>query len=275
MRWLSGVVLAGTLLSVACAVQSPSSPSPGGGGGPLPTPTPMPTPMPTPAPTPIPTRFEETFATTPLGGQPADFVDERTEVDQASPSAYPWLYAGEWKVVDATGSVTGPAFQQAQEAQQPYLTFQRFTGGVFGMTDGMLPPHYRAQITQQPIASPYNLPPTGDQGVQFFYRDPTHYVEVVTTPSALQLWVCDGGVPESSEGWTQVWEMPLTTNPGDARRIGAEVDTLTHTFTVLYNGAPQYTATLPQVDESAPHGLALRSTGNIVNFSDLVLEWLK
>ncbi|HEY9899900.1 MAG TPA: hypothetical protein V6D00_12010 [Pantanalinema sp.] len=267
-RWCSAPALT---FAISCMIgcASPSSPPPGGGGGAI---------QPTPAPTSAPARLVTLdFEQAPLGAiQPGlHFVDvgaERLARGEQLPS---WLYVGSWEVADVdTPTLKSRVLRQTKVQDRPAVTFVRYKGEFAGGPDGQMPARYRMEVTQQPVRSPYNLPPTGDQAIQPYYLDANHYVEVVTTPKELQLWVCDGGLPDSAQGWTKVWSEALSTRPYDKRRIGAVVDTRKRTFQVLYDGAPKAEATLDLIDPARKATVALRAIGNEVNFDDVVLEQL-
>ncbi|MNX66572.1 hypothetical protein D3C86_976720 [compost metagenome] len=186
-----------------------------------------------------------------------------------------WLYVGTWEVADVdTPTLKSRVLRQTKVQERPPVTFVRYRGAFAGGEDGKMPARYRMEVTQQPVRSPYNLPPTGDQAVQPYYLDANHYVEVVTTPRELQLWVCDGGTPDSSAGWTKIWSEALATRPYDTRRIGAIVDVPRRNFQLLYDGAPKAEATLDFIDPSRKAMVALRAIGNEVNFDDFKLEQL-
>lgn len=268
IRWWPAPALACVIIGmIGCA--SPSAAPPGGGGGAQ---------QATPAPTPTPARLIKLdFAEAPLGpiGAGFQFVDVGAETLAKGERLPSWLYVGTWEVADVdTPGLKGRVLRQTKVQERPPITLVRYRGAFGGGEDGQMPPRYRMEVTQQPVRSPYNLPPTGDQAVQPYYLDANHYVEVVTTPRELQLWVCDGGTPDSAQGWTKVWSEALSTRPYDTRRIGAVVDTKKRTFQLLYDGQPKAEATLDFIDPSRKAMVALRAIGNEVNFDDFTLEQL-
>lgn len=267
MRALSWTALVATSILLGCQ----SAPSgPGGGGGPQAAATPSPTPVPQ-------ALFRETFDQMAPGALPADapFVDVREELVAQGQTPPVWLYSGGWEIADVdTAQLKGRVLRQTKVQERPPIALLRYRGTFYGQADGVMPDRYRMEVTQQPIRSPYNLPPTGDQGVQPYYLDANHYVEVVTTPNQLQLWVCDGGAPDSSAGWTKVWSEDLGTRPGDLRRVGAIVDVKARRFTLLYDGQRKAEATVDLIDPSRKAYVALRAIGNEVNFDDFELERL-
>lgn len=266
-RWPAPIL--GCLIGCIIGCAAPSSIPPGGGGGKQ---------QPTPAPTPTPARLVKLdFSNAPLGpiGADSPFVDVGAEMLAKGERLPTWLYVGTWEVADVdTPALKGRVLRQTKVQERPPLTLVRYRGAFAGGEDGKMPSRYRMEVTQQPIRSPYNLPPTGDQAIQPYYLDANHYVEVVTTPRELQLWVCDGGTPDSAQGWTKVWSEALSTRPFDTRRIGGVVDTRKRTFQLLYDGQPKAEATLDLIDPARKAMVALRAIGNEVNFDDVTLEHL-
>lgn len=273
--WPLGLVTLSWL--VGCSV-SPSSPgdgtgSGGGGAGSAPY-TASPKPAATPTPSDRYTLNFDDWQPGPLRSD-APFVDVYDELQAEGIAPPSWLFKGNWEVADvSTPQLTSRVLRQTKVQQRPPITLLRFRGNFYGQPNGLMPDHYRMEVTQQPIRSPYNLPPTGDQGVQCYYLDMNHYAEVVTTPSQIQLWTCNGGQPDSSEGWDKVWSQDLGTKPGDTRRVGAIVDVKRRHFTVLYNGQPIADAALDLIDPTKPHYVSLRAIGNEVNFDDFELQRL-
>lgn len=266
-NWTVGLVAMGVLLG--CTPAPTGSPGGGGGGGPQAA-----APSPTPAPQ---AKVRHDFEQMALGrlGADAPFVDVFDELVASGQTPPTWLYSGGWEIRDVdTAQLKGRVLAQTKVQERPPITLLRYRGTFYGQDDGVMPAKYRMEVTQQPINSPYNLPPTGDQGVQPYYLDANHYVEVVTTPNQLQLWVCDGGVPDSSAGWTKLWEQNLGTQPGDIRRVGAIVDVKAKKFTLLYDGERLAEATVDLIDPNRPHYVAIRAIGNEVNFDDFELERL-
>jgi hypothetical protein len=209
-----------------------------------------------------------------LGSLPADWIGVRAEMQARGETLPAWLYDGTWEVARVDRPpLQGQVLRQTQTRPEPWVSLVRYRGGFFG-PDGKLPMHYRFEVTQQPVSSPYNLPPTGDQGVQPYYLDADHYLEVVNTPGELRVWVCDGGQPMSARGWKMLFTRSLPTRPGDARRVGGIVDVARRTFVLYYDGKPLTTLQVPDIDPTRPHFMALRSLGNEVNFDDLEVEKL-
>jgi hypothetical protein len=194
---------------------------------------------------------------------PADWVDVSTEH-----SVPPWVYRGSWGVEpDETGNAV---LMHRDIRQQPAVSFLRYRGSAWHTTNGEVPLRYRAEMTMRSLESPHNYPPTGDQGVQFFYRSPSDYLEVIIKPWAIEVWEARGGVPQNGAGWYKLWERPLQTGAGDKRRIGAIVDREQLTMTALLDGEELATVRSESLREG-PAWLALRGIGNVVSFDDIEL----
>ena len=257
----AGWGLMASSLLVAC-VNVPGTP--GGGGGPTPG-----TPTPSPGVTQDSRVLRLDFENAPLGKLPADWVSVSAEMRSQGKTPPTWLFDGTWEVASINRPpIQSKALRQTEQKPEPWVSLVRYRGTHFG-PDGQLPKRYRFEVSQQPIASPYNLPPTGDQGVPLYYLDATHYLEVVNTPRELQVWYSDGAEPMSGRGWKRLYNRSMTTNPGDVRRVGGIVDVTNKTFVLLVDGKPETTLQVPDLDASKPHGMALRSIGNEVNFDDL------
>lgn len=209
-----------------------------------------------------------------VGTLPADWIGVRAEMAARGQTPPSWLYDGTWEVASVNRPpLTSKVLRQTQTRPEPWVSLVRYRGDYFG-PDGKLPMRYRFEVTQQPISSPYNLPPTGDQGVQPYYLDADHYLEVVNTPGELRVWVCDGGQPMNARGWKMLFTRSMTTRPGDARRVGGIVDVARRTFELTYDGKSITTVQVPLMDPARPPHMALRSLGNEVNFDDLEVEKL-
>jgi hypothetical protein len=209
-----------------------------------------------------------------LGTLPAEWVGVRAEMVAQGKTPPAWLYDGTWEVASVNRPpLQGKVLRQTQKMPEPWVSFVRYRGTQFG-PNGQLPMRYRFEVSQQPIASPYNLPPTGDQGVQPYYLDADHYLEVVNTPRELQVWYCDGGQPMNGRGWKRLFNRSMATQPGDVRRVGGIVDVANKSFVLMVNGKVEATMQVPDLDPSRPHFMALRSIGNEVNFDDVEVEKL-
>ncbi|MDB5101841.1 MAG: mycodextranase [Cyanobacteria bacterium RYN_339] len=230
--------------------------------------TPMPTPVPVGTPTPLPTPLPpatgsllETFEGVPLGSAPSTFVDPLDEG-----FAFSWMPRVRWHVENQGGS---KQFLHDGLNTQAVLSFRRYRGTAFG-ANGVLPARYFAQVAVTPLKT-LTLPPTGDQGTQVYYLNPTHYVEVLIKPTLFEVWQCNNGQPFSSAGWSRLYFTSSTTASGQRRVLGATVNTGTHQLTAFLDGVQKTTLTAALI-QATPHWLALRGTGNVVAHDDLRIE---
>jgi hypothetical protein len=226
-------------------------------------PTPSASPMALPTPTPSP-GLHEGFEDTAVGSVPADFVDVATE--EAAPA---WVYQGNWKV--AADEKGNHVLLHDDVREQPAVSFMRYRGAALGKPNGAMPASYYAEVAMRPIRSPINYPPTGDQGVQFYFLAYNQYLEVVVKPDMLEIWECNGGEPKTAKGWKRLWNQSLATKAGDVRHVGALVDTKAASFTAYLDGKPQGSVQSELLGPK-PAYLALRGIGNVVSFDDLVVE---
>lgn len=183
-----------------------------------------------------------------------------------------WLVTGNWFLVPSLPGFAGGVYHQEETGSYPHVSIRRYAGDVFG-PDGNLPNHYRVHVAVQAFEMPTWNPPLGENGVLVYYQDPTHYVELVIANGHVAVWEANGGSPTSGTGWDDHHYTGVTTLPGDIRRVAAEIDTRSHAFTYWVEGVEAATLTLPFLS-SAPHGVALRSLGNQINFGDLQIEAL-
>lgn len=224
--------------------------------------------------TPSPRLLKLDFEKEPTGRLPSDWIGVRAEMQAKGLTPPSWLYDGTWEVATVDRPpLRGKVLRQTEKQREPWVSLVRYRGAHFA-PNGQLPMRYRFEVTQQPIDSPYNMPPTGDQGVQPYYLDADHYLEVVNTPGDLRVWYCDGGQPMNGRGWKMLFNRALSTGPGDARRVGGIVDVSKKTFELFYDGKPLATIQVPDIDPARPHYMALRSIGNEVNFDDVEVEKL-
>jgi hypothetical protein len=189
-----------------------------------------------------------------LGSSPPDFIDPNDEG-----YSFPWMPRVTWKIVSLNAS---KQFEHDGLSSQGNLSFRRYKGTALGTANGALPDRYLAELDVTPIDS-VNYAPTGDQGTQVYYLDPTHYVEVLIKPTMFEVWQCDGGVPFTSTGWTRLYFSDATTAANQTRHLGAEIDCTTHTLKAFFEGQLMTTLTIPMLT-TQPHFLALRGTGNVV-----------
>lgn len=245
----------------------------GASGTPAPTPAPTatptsgptPTPGPVATPTPVPPASTgsllETFEAVPAGSAPSTFVDPLDEG-----FAFSWMPRVRWHVESLNGSK-----QFIHDGLNPkaYLSFRRYRGTAFG-ANGSLPQRYFAQVAVTPLKS-QTLAPTGDQGTQVYYLDPTHYLEVLIKPTLFEVWQCNAGAPFTSAGWTRLYFANVNTAANQTRQLGATVNTGTHQLTAFLDGV-QKTTVSSALLTSQTHFLALRGTGNVVAHDNLRIE---
>jgi hypothetical protein len=149
------------------------------------------------------------------------------------------------------------------------LSFRRYKGTGLGTANGALPAKYKAELDVTPIKS-YSYAPTGDQGTQVYYVDPTHYFEVLIKPNNFEVWACDNAAPFQSVGWYRLYATPVDTAANQTRHLGAEIDTNAHTLKAYLDGQLMTTLdantsdVLTRLLTNVPHYFAMRGTGNIV-----------
>jgi hypothetical protein len=238
------------------ATAVPGTPPP-----PVPTPTPGPVATPTPPPPPPTGSLLETFEGVPVGTAPSTFVDPLDEG-----FFFTWMPRVRWHVEVLNGS---KQFIHDGLNARALLSFRRYRGTAFG-ANGVMPQRYFAQVAVTPIKS-QTLAPTGDQGTQVYYLDPTHYLEVLIKPTMFEVWQCNGGQPFTSLGWTRLFFTPTTTAANQTRTLGATVDTAAHQLTAFLDGVQKSTVTSTLLT-SQTHWLALRGTGNVVAHDNLRIE---
>ncbi|MEB3327722.1 MAG: discoidin domain-containing protein [Candidatus Sericytochromatia bacterium] len=229
---------------------------------PSPTPSPASTPAPTATPPRVTAPWLRHFEGDALGSDPVDFVDPRSEG-----FAFDWMPAVRWRVVDHAGS---RQYLHDGLANLAYLSFRRYRGGAFGTSDGRLPARYFTELDVTPLRS-YTYSPTGDQGTQVYYLDPTNYVEVLIKPTWYEVWVATNAPPFQSRGWSRLFASPVTTAAGQRRRLGAGVDCTTGQLEVFLEGTRVATLGVGMLTDR-PHWLALRGAGNIVAHDNIRVE---
>jgi hypothetical protein len=236
-----------------------------GGSTPAASPTPTPTPTPTATPTPAPSttsgRYVNNFEGVALGAEPSDFIDPRDEG-----YSYEWLVDAPWRIASHNGS---KQFMHDGLSNYANLSFRRYKGNAFG-ANGVMPTRYFTEVEVTPIKS-YTYNPTGDQGTQQYYLNPTNYVELVIKPNLFEAWVANNAQPFTGAGWQRLYYQNLNTAGGQTRKIGTEIDTEAHTMKIYLDGAYVATITTSKLDNRA-HYFALRGTGNIVTHDNLVIE---
>jgi hypothetical protein len=274
-----------TLTPAPAVTRSPSSaptasPSQALTPSPTPTPTPTPTGTPTATPTPVPTPTPTPFVTLPptgtspslvrdfsrdaLGADPADFIDPNDEG-----FTYSWMPRVKWRVALINGA---KQFLHDGLSTTPNLAFRRYRGTGLGTANGQLPNHYVAELDVTPIQSD-TYTPTGDQGTQFYYIDPTHYIELLIKPTFLEVWECNGAAPFQSVGWTRLFAADATTGANQTRHLRAEIDCQTHMLKAYFDGQLLTTLSIDMLT-TQPHYFALRGTGNIVAHNNIHIQSL-
>ncbi|MBC7545829.1 MAG: hypothetical protein H7338_24115, partial [Candidatus Sericytochromatia bacterium] len=200
---------------------------------------------------------------------PSQAVDWKNGTQDIAPVPS-WIYAGDWSILPSAPGFTGGVYHQEETGAHPHVMFSRYAGSVFG-ADGRMPAKYRVSLALQPFENATFNPPIGDNGIPVYYRDPTHYVEIVVSANNISVWVADGGTPNGNAGWTGLFWYGQKTPIGEIRRISAEVDTLTHTLTFWVEGRRAATLDIPLMTDEGFHGFALRALGNKMNFGELVI----
>lgn len=166
--------------------------------------------------------------------------------------AYPWLVRGSWSLSGATLTQTGTDWPWYGGA--PPLSFMRYASGA-------LPARYAVDVVLQVRGCNSRDPyyPIGDTGVQVYYLNPTHYVEVVYRPHTFEIWQCNGGVPYQYSGWTLLGRYVHASSPWANLHVHAEVDTLQHRLVVqLPDGGS--TAVYAPLATNQPHWMSLRAS---------------
>jgi hypothetical protein len=243
----------------------PSTSAPTGTPAPTAAPTATPTSGPVATPTPVPPATTgsllETFEGVTPGSAPSTFVDPLDEG-----FSFSWMPRVRWHVESLNGSK-----QFIHDGLNPkaFLSFRRYRGTAFG-ANGTLPQRYFAQVAVTPLKS-QTLAPTGDQGTQVYYLDPTHYLEVLIKPTLFEVWQCNAGQPFTSAGWTRLYFTNTTTAANQTRQLGATINTGTHQLTAFLDGVQKTTVTSSLLT-SQTHFLALRGTGNVVAHDNLRIE---
>lgn len=199
-----------------------------------------------------------------LEADAVDLVDPSTEGEVPA-----WVYPGNWRVVEEEGG--NHVLLHDDMREKPGVSFRVYRGKALGTPDGALPAAYDAAVTMHLRGSKYNYPPTGDQGVQFFYQGPGTYLEVVVKPNLVEIWQADHAEPKSMAGWQRLWHQPMNTVEGDRRRIGARVDRRAGTFTATLDGKDLATVSSTLLAGDRPAWVALRGIGNVVSFDDLAV----
>ena len=113
--------------------------------------------------------------------------------------------------------------------------------------------------------------PTGDQGTQFYYLDPTHYFELLIKPTLFEVWVANGAAPFTSQNWQRLYYTGASTTGGQKRRLSVEIDANTNTARCYLDGVLKTTLRHPMLTTQA-HYFALRGTGNVVVHDNVSIQ---
>lgn len=250
-------------------IQVPGAP---GGGEPVsPAPSPSasasasPSASPSPSPTPTPPSgdgLSENFQSYALGARPGQWKDVRDDGYN-----YPWLVPANWMVADNNGS---KRFMHDNLSNTANLSFRRYTGSAFG-ANGVMPAHYYASVDVTPIRS-YTYSPTGDQGTQHFYLNPTTYLEVLLKPNYQEVWAANDAAPFQGKGWQRLAYRTVNNSVNRTYNLAAEVNTATRQFKAYVDGQLLTSLTHPMLGTTQPHYFTLRGTGNIVGHDNVVIE---
>lgn len=236
--------------------------NPASSGSPSPAPTAAPTAAPTSTPTSTTGSLFNTFESYASESDPSDFSNP---IDEGY--SYSWLANATWRVTTVNGS---KQYMHDGLSNTANLSFRRYKGNALGTSNGVLPLKYFSEVEVTPIKS-YTYQPTGDQGTQFYYLNPTNYVEIVIKPSYYEVWVANDAQPFTSTGWQRIWYTNLNTQANQTRKIAAEVDTTTHSAKIYLDGQLMTTVTTDKLSTQT-HYFALRGTGNIVAHDNLRIE---
>jgi hypothetical protein len=198
--------------------------------------------------------YEADWSQTPIGKEPAAFQDPaKTETDPPY-----WLAPGKWAVERVeTASYSGLVYRASEEQPQPWLSFRVLQAPP-------IPTRYQVQATVQGVSSPHFKAPLGEISTIPYYRDPTHYMEVLLTNERLEIWLADGAEPDTDKGWTGLHFLSLKNRIGDLQTVTIDMDLDDHRLTVAA-GERVYTLTHPFLDPNQPHQVAVRSAGNTFN----------
>ena len=203
------------------------------------------------------------------GSDPVDFIDPNDEG-----YSYSWMPRVTWRVGQVNGSAQ---YIHDGLSNTANLSFRRYRGTGIGTQNGLLPAHYMAELDVTPLQS-YTYAPTGDQGTQVYYVDPTHYYEVLIKPTYYQVWACDNAAPFQSVGWHMLYQANVSTNANQTRHLGAEVDCNAHSLKAYMDGQLMTTIDVNASDvmstllTNQPHWFAMRGTGNIVAHDNVQLQ---
>lgn len=186
-------------------------------------------------------------------------------------------YLGRW-VASAEG------VQQEETPPSPSITIRRYTGAAFGAPGGLAPSRYRVEAELQAYdkagLGPEDIPgaPVGALAILPYFKDTTHYVLMVATPTQAQVWMVDGLRPgdewDASKHRRWLYQLPGPIAVGDTVKWGAEIDTKRQQIKVYLNGELRSSFFDPFIQEGE-HSVALFSNGNFVRYTALNLKSLE
>lgn len=176
---------------------------------------------------------------------------------------------------------TAEGVQQEETPPSPSVTIRRYSGKAFGTESGMAPAHYRIEAELQAYEKaglgPEDIPgsPVGALAVLPYFRDTSHYVLMVATPTQAQVWIVDGLRPgdewDASKHRRWLYQLPAPIAVGDTVKWGAEIDTKRQSIKVFLNGELRSSFFDPFIQEGE-HSVALFSNGNFVRYTALALK---
>lgn len=204
-----------------------------------------------------PALFKTNWSTVAVGQEPPFFRDPSQDGERPY-----WLAPGKWAVTKVrTPAYSGLVYQASEEKPQPYLSFRV-------LQTPQLPNRYQVKVTIQPVSSPHFKSPVGEISIIPYFRDPTHYLEVLVTNDNLGLWLADGAEPDTDRGWTGLHFLPVHSQIGRLQTITIDMDLDARHITVQC-GDVTYDLDHEFLAPGRGHKVAVRSAGNTFNLVDL------
>ncbi len=267
----AGLILVAMTMAVACVTKAPPA-SPGAPGEPALAPDPA-DPGLAPALS-IPGEDLSAVIRPGLALAPSQFpFEDPTTPEERLTGRY---FMGRW-------IATADGVQQEEAPPSPSISLRRYTGAAFGEPGGKAPPRYRVEAelqAYQPAGlGPEDVPgsPVGALALVPYYKDTTHYVLMVATPTQAQVWMVDGMRPgdewDASKYRRYLMQLPTPIAVGDTVKWGARVDTARQHLEIYLNGELKESFADPFIQEG-DHGIALFSNGNYVRYGALTLKAL-
>jgi hypothetical protein len=219
--------------------------------------------QPTASPSPILTDgliYVADWSQTGIGNEPVAFHDPARE-SGGSPG---WLASGHWQVTRVVSpAFTGLAYRASEERPQPWLSFR--------VLQTAIPDRYAMTARVQAVSSPHLKGPVGEISLIPYYRDPTHYIEVLLTNDHVGIWLADGAAPDTDRGWTGLRFLPLRTAIGQLQTVTIAMDLPARRLAVTL-GDDTYELKHAFLDPAKPHRVAVRAAGNTFNLIDFRVE---